>query len=87
MINYHPQSMIVTALSVSIALEGVAISVENPCWPQLQVKSLCVRSVAALPHTEFPEQAPIVPSLSTPAVTVSTGSTQGPIYLQPNRDV
>jgi hypothetical protein len=84
--NYYPncRRALATALSVSIGFEAVAIGAEDLCWPRPGVISLCVRSEAALPHTEFPDQAsPLLLSLSAPVASVaSTGSTQVQMYAQ-----
>jgi hypothetical protein len=82
--NYNPncRRTIATALSVSISFEAAGISAENLCWPLPQARSLCVNSEAALPHTEFPDKAPLLMSGSaTIAIVASTGSTQVPMYV------
>jgi hypothetical protein len=78
--SHYPRSAIATALSVSIGLEGVAISAENPCWPQSQVESLCVRPATVLLHTEFPEAPLLLSGGSAIAVIASTRSTQVSTY-------
>jgi hypothetical protein len=78
--NHYPRRAIATALSVSIGIEGFAISAENLCWPQSQVKSLCIKPAAILLHTEFPEAPPLLSASSAIAVIVSTGSTQVSMY-------
>jgi hypothetical protein len=82
MMSYYPRSAIATVLSVSISLEAVAISTEYLRWSPPQDRSLCANPEAVLPHTEFPEHAPLlVPNIAMIAVTASTGSTQVPMYV------